>query len=94
MLITSTTGATNINDAHEAVGGVFDVDPDTAAHLLLFPGWRHATPDEARAFTGTPDESPAESDTEDEVPGEDEVPAAKRTRKPRAPKAPDEPPAE
>jgi hypothetical protein len=46
MLIVSTAGVSNINDQHHSTNGVFDVDPDTAQHLLCFPGWRHALEDE------------------------------------------------
>lgn len=51
MLIVSTTGATNINDEHQATDdGVFDVPAELGESLLAFPGWRYATEDEAAAF--------------------------------------------
>lgn len=52
MLIVSTNGATNINDVHESAtaAGLFEVDHETGTHLVQFPGWRHATEEEAAAW--------------------------------------------
>jgi len=75
VIIVSTNGATTVQDQTNT-DGVFVVDDDLGAHLMLFPGWRHATEEESFSVSG-PD-TIAETPTVPEGAKEDAEKAAKK----------------